>query len=194
METLAEDPALSSWWASGAAFWAGRANLVAQRPDRVRYWMNRAAQHRLTFYGQLAARVLGLERDFDWSMPQLSTGHVKDPHKRHPAARRAIALLQVNAHDRAENELKALTSIENSDLGEALMALADTARLASLSVRTASMVDDGNGAPLQGARYPVAALAAPRRLHGRPRAHLCVHAPGIALQHGAPRAMRERVA
>ncbi len=154
LETLAEDPALSSWWASGAAFWAGRANLVAQRPDRVRYWMNRAAQHRLTFYGQLAARVLGLEREFDWNMPKLSAGHVKTL-IRHPAARRAIALMQVNAHERAENELEALTSIEDSDLGEALMALADTARLASLSVRTASMVDDGNGAPLQGARYPV---------------------------------------
>lgn len=154
LEALAEDPSLSPWWASGAAFWAGRANLVAQRPDRVRYWMNRAAQHRLTFYGQLAARVLGLERDFDWNMPKLSAAHVKTL-VRHPAARRAIALLQVNAHDRAESELKALTSIEDSDLGEALMALAESARLASLSIRTASMVDDGNGAPLQGARYPV---------------------------------------
>ena len=153
-ETMADDPSLSPWWASGAAFWAGRANLVAQRPDRVRYWMNRAAQHPLTFYGQLGARVLGLEGNFDWRMPKLTGEHVKIL-MRHPAARRAIALLQANAHNRAETELKALTSIDDSRLGEALMALADRTRLASLSVRTASMLGEENGAPPQGARYPL---------------------------------------
>ena len=34
-EALADDPSLPPWWASGAAFWAGRASLVAQKPDRV---------------------------------------------------------------------------------------------------------------------------------------------------------------
>ena len=33
-EAMAEHPSLSAWPASGAAFWAGRSNLVAQRPDR----------------------------------------------------------------------------------------------------------------------------------------------------------------
>lgn len=153
-EAMADDPSLTPWWASGAAFWAGRASLVAQRPDRVRYWMNRAAQYPLTFYGQLGARVLGLERNFDWRMPEFTGEHVKVL-MRHPAARRAIALLQVNEHDRAENELKALTSIDDSELGEALMALADTTRLASLSVRTVSMVEEDDGPAPHGARYPV---------------------------------------
>ncbi len=153
-EAMADDPSLSPWWASGAAFWAGRASLVSQRPDRVRYWMNRAAQYPLTFYGQLGARVLGLERDFDWRVPELTGEHVKIL-MRHPAARRAIALLQVNQHGRAESELKALTSIDDSALGESLMALADTAGLASLSVRTVSMVDEKAGAAAHGARYPV---------------------------------------
>ncbi len=154
LEALADDPALSPWWASAAAFWAGRASLVSHRPDRVRYWMNRAAQYPLTFYGQLGARVLGMERDFDWRMPKLSGEHVKIL-MRHPAARRAIALMQVNEHERAENELKALTSIEDRELGKALMALADMARLASLSVRTVSMVEEGDGEAPHAARYPV---------------------------------------
>lgn len=153
-EAMADDPSLTPWWASGAAFWAGRASLVSQRPDRVRYWMNRAAQYPLTFYGQLGARVLGLERDFDWRVPELTGEHVKIL-MRHPAARRAIALLQVNQHGRAESELKALTSIDDSALGESLMALADTAGLASLSVRTVSMVDEKAGVAAHGARYPV---------------------------------------
>ena len=153
-EALADDPSLPPWWASGAAFWAGRASLVAQKPDRVRYWMNRAAQYPLTFYGQLGARVLGLERDFDWRMPKLTGEQVKIL-MRHPAARRAIALLQVNEHDRAENELKALTSIEGGELGKALMALADTARLASLSIRTVSMVREEDGTAPDGARFPL---------------------------------------
>ena len=153
-EAMAEDPSLPPWLASGAAFWAGRANLVAHRPNRVRYWLNRSAQHRLTFYGQLAARVLGLERDFDWRMPRLTSGHVKTL-VRHPAARRAIALLQANAQGRAESELKALTSIDDNRLGKALMALAEATKLPSLAIRTASMVDEENGAPPQGALYPV---------------------------------------
>ena len=153
-EAMAEHPALSAWPASGAAFWAGRSNLVAKQPDRVLYWMHRAAQHRFTFYGQLAARVLGLERDFDWRMPQFTAGHA-DTLMRHPAARRAIALLQADARGRAETELKALTSLDDSKLGEALMAFAETSRLASVAVRTTGMMDDGDGPPPPGALYPV---------------------------------------
>ena len=153
-EAMAEHPALSAWPASGAAFWAGRSNLVAKQPDRVRYWMHRAAQHRFTFYGQLAAGVLGLERDFDWRMPQFTARHAEIL-MRHPAARRAIALLQADARGRAETELKALTSLDDSNLGEALMAFAETTRLASVAVRTTGMMDDEDGPPPLGARYPV---------------------------------------
>ena len=153
-EAMAEHPSLSAWPASGAAFWAGRSNLVANRPDRVRYWMNKAAEHRFTFYGQLAARVLGLERDFDWRMPALTADHVKTL-MRHPAARRAVALLQVNAQGRAESELKALTSIEDAGLGRALMAFAETTRLASVAVGSTGMLDDEDGPPPPGALYPV---------------------------------------
>ena len=108
--------------------------------------MNKAAQHRFTFYGQLAARVLGLERQFDWRMPRFTPEHAKVL-MRHPAARRAMALLQVNARGRAESELKALTSIDDSGLGEALMALAEQARLASVAVRTTAMLDADAGPP-----------------------------------------------
>ena len=153
-EAMAEHPSLSAWPASGAAFWAGRSNLVAHRPDRVRYWMNKAAQHRFTFYGQLAARVLGMEHDFDWRMPRFSAEHVKVL-MRHPAARRAVALLQANERGRAESELKALTSIEDSRLGEALMALAETTRLAAVAVGTTGMMDEDDGPPPPGALYPV---------------------------------------
>ncbi|MDE0056766.1 MAG: lytic transglycosylase domain-containing protein [Defluviicoccus sp.] len=154
LETMAEHPTLSSWPASGAAFWAGRANLLAGKPDRVRYWMNRASEHRFTFYGQLAARVLGLQREFDWRMPQLTAENVAVL-IRHPAARRALALLQVNAPGRAESELKALTSIDDSTLARALMALAEKTSLASLAVGTAAMLDEADGPPPTGALYPV---------------------------------------
>ena len=153
-EAMAEHPSLSSWPASGAAFWAGRANLIAGNADRVSYWMQRAAEHRYTFYGQLAARVLGLERDFDWRMPQLTARHA-DILMRHPAARRALALLQVNARGRAESELRALTSIDDTRLGEALMALAESTKLAAVAVGTSAMLDEEYGPPPLGALYPV---------------------------------------
>ena len=153
-EAMAGIDWLSSWNASAAAFWAARSNLVAARPERVTGWLRKAAVHNRTFYGLLAGRVLGTDREFDWDVPKLTAGRI-DTLSRHPGGRRALALLQVGNHRRAERELVALTSVRDGALGEALLAVAEASQLASLSLRTAAIVVDDEGAPPSGALYPV---------------------------------------
>ena len=153
-EAMAEIDWLSSWTASAAAFWAARSNLVAARPERVTGWLRKAAVHDRTFYGLLAGRVLGIDRDFDWNLPKLTAGRI-DTLTRHPAGRRALALLQLGNHRRAERELVPLTSVRDGALGEALLAVAETSQLPALALRTAAIVVDEAGAPPSGALYPV---------------------------------------
>ncbi len=155
LAAMAKKPSLSPWLASAAAFWAGRADLQAGRPDRYGLWLGKAAEYRYTFYGQLAARILGRDPGFDWEVPKLTPGHV-DAVLTHDAGRRAVALLQVGADDRAERELVVLASVRDRYLAEALGALAEIKGLALLAVRTTRMIDEGDGPqPPPAARYPV---------------------------------------
>ncbi len=153
-EAMADTAGLSPWTASAAAFWAARSHLVAARPERVTGWLRKAAAHDRTFYGLLAGRVLGVERKIDWTVPRLTAGRV-DAVASHAAGRRALALLQIGDHHRAERELVALTAMRDGELGKALLALAEASRLAALALRTAAIVVDDEGISPKGALYPV---------------------------------------
>ncbi len=153
-EAMAQTGGLSGWTASAAAFWAARSNLIAARPEQVTFWLRKAAVHDRTFYGLLAGRVLGVEREIDWKIPRLTVGRI-DVVVRHPAGRRALALLQIGDRRRAERELLALAGIRDGALGEALLAVAETGRLPLLALRTAAIVVDDEGLPRNGALYPV---------------------------------------
>ena len=153
-EAMAESAGLSPWTASAAAFWAARSHLVSKRPERVTGWLRKAAVHDRTFYGLLAARVLGVEKKFDWTVPKLTVDRIEAVAS-HPAGRRALALLQIGDHLRAERELVALTAKRDSELGEALLAVAEESRFAALALRTAAIVVDDDGAAPRSALYPV---------------------------------------
>ena len=60
----AEDEDKNRWEQSKSAFWAARAYLRAKQPDKVSAYLRKAAKYPLTFYGQLAARALGVETVF----------------------------------------------------------------------------------------------------------------------------------
>ena len=153
-EAMAESGRGSGWNLAAAGFWAARSNMVANRPDRVTAWLQVAAAHPRTFYGLLAARVLGLEKAFDWDVPGLSQAHV-DAIQDRRGGERGIALLQVGRVGLAERELRMLTGSDDSDLAHALLAVADELRLPSLSLKTAAMFTQEDGAALHGALYPL---------------------------------------
>ncbi len=153
-EGMAQSSRISGRRQAAAAFWAARANMLAKRPDRVNRWLEIAAAHPRSFYGLLAGRVLGVEPAFEWSIPSLTVAHIRTV-TRHPVGQRALALLQIGSDRRAELELRSLTGIDNRELGESLLAVANAARLPALSLRTAPMLSAEGGAWHHGALYPV---------------------------------------
>ena len=151
---MADGTGLSSWTASAAAFWAARSHLVSGQPAQVSGWLRKAAVHEHTFYGLLAARVLGVENKFDWTTPRMTARRVGII-ARDPAGRRALALLQIGDYHRAERELVGLATTRDSALGEALLAVAETSGLATLALRAGAIVVDDTGATPKSALYPV---------------------------------------
>ena len=153
-EAMAQSNQISGRRQAAAAFWAARANMLAKRPDRVSRWLAVAAAHPRSFYGLLAGRVLGVEPAFEWSIPSLTAANIGIVN-RHPAGQRALALLQIGSDRRAEFELRGLTGIDDRELSESLLAVANAARLPALSLRTAPMLREESGARHHGALYPV---------------------------------------
>ena len=153
-ESMAKIEKLSPWTKSAAAFWAARANLIAQRPNRVTPWLERASSYPRTFYGILASRVLGVDLKFDWEVPRLTADGIETI-KRRRGGRRALALLQIGEPQLAERELVALTRATDYALGRALFALAEAAGLPGLALRTSAMLNGDGKAPRHAAKYPV---------------------------------------
>jgi peptidoglycan lytic transglycosylase len=153
-ETLARMPGLSRWNLSAAAFWAARVHARGRRPDLVSYWLGLAAENPRTFYGLLAHRMLGRDGLFNFE-PEIFTdidlGELADV----PAARRALALLQIDAAAAAELELRTLANAAPVTLYPALVALADRGNMPALSLQLSTMLSEVDGRRHDHALYPV---------------------------------------
>jgi soluble lytic murein transglycosylase-like protein len=152
-ETLARMPGLSRWNLSAAAFWAARVHARSNRPDLVNYWLGLAAEQPRTFYGLLASRVLGIETYFNFE-PDIFTDINLNALTGIPAARRALALLQLGSTAAAELELRTLAKDAPFTLYPALVALADRGNMPALSVQLATMQSEIDGRRHDHALYP----------------------------------------
>ncbi len=153
-ETLARMPGLSRWNLSAAAFWAARIHAHDRRPDRVAYWLGLAAENPRTFYGLLAHRMLGRDGSFDFE-PEIFTDIDLNALVGLPAARRAMALLQIDATAAAELELRTLANGAPFTLFPALVALADRGNMPALSLQLSTMLSEVDGRRHDHALYPV---------------------------------------
>jgi len=153
-EALAVAEGVSDWNVAAAAYWAARAHLVGRNPVQVNRWLETAAQYPRTFYGLLAVSGLGLDKPFDWSLPETDLDHMAQL-VASPYAERALALLQVGQHALAERELANVRHVDDDGVADALLALADAADLPRLSFRIGSSIERRNGRSLVGALYPV---------------------------------------
>ncbi|MFT8778154.1 MAG: lytic transglycosylase domain-containing protein, partial [Gluconacetobacter liquefaciens] len=177
---------------AGAAFWAARAHrntgdLAAWRP-----WLHRAAATPHTFYGLLAAQLLGLRPTrgagsaaTDSAQPdssQPSGAHLADDRAMlhagalvmgeidveavaaTPAGRRAFALLQVGEPARAEAAQRRLWPHIHGDaaLCRSVQLVADAAGLKGLSTQLASLLATQSG----GQASPTSRLPLPRLAPG----------------------------
>ena len=144
----------SRWTQSAAAFWAARANLVARRPDRVSRWLGLAASHPRTFYGVLARRMLGVSSPLKWTKPQSEQYTIAEVLKS-SRGQRAIALIQVRNHERAERELRYIGLNGNPKTRIALLNIADQFGLPSLALKTAIALMRQNQTRIERGLYPI---------------------------------------
>ncbi len=154
-EAMTHAEVRSPWLDAAGGFWAARAHMLNHNPERVIDLLQTAARHSRTFYGLLARHVLGDEMDMEWidlpveqsAMTTLSSS---------PRGRRAIALVQIGEHRRAEKELRyeaAAFAVVDPDRATGILALATNAGMPALALRLDTLLFPDGG--YDNAAYPV---------------------------------------
>ena len=150
----AEDGDNNSWDKAKSAFWSARAYLRAKQPDKVSAWLRKAAKYPLTFYGQLAARALGIEPQIDWTAPKLSKAHGQVLLATR-SGKRALGLIQVGQLAAAEKELLLLESKAKDSVDDALLGVAEIARMPSLALKMGATQRLYSDAVIPAALFPI---------------------------------------
>ncbi len=153
-EALGRSEVASPWNIAAGAYWAARSYLVGRRPEKVNPLLVIAAGHPRTFYGLLAARLLGKETGFRWRAPPLSQVDA-DLLLKMPAIKRVIALVRVARHDLADRELKGIFLSGREALGAALVGLANRLDIPATQLRLARSYADGGGRAFDAALFPM---------------------------------------
>ena len=155
-EALARSQSSSGWNIAAGAFWAARANLVTERPAHVNHLLEIAARHPHTFYGLIAARLLGRDIAFNWSPPPLDKAATNELLQR-AAIKRAIALRQVNQIYWSEREFAVASQQTDPAQRVSLLGLANRLELARAQLTVGQRVlDEGRGS-YDSAKYPLPA-------------------------------------
>ena len=154
-ERMAQMKGLSGWHRAGAAFWAARANLVDRQPAKVSYWLAKAAEFPRTFYGIIGRRLLGAASPFRWNDPILKNDSDIAIAFSDVRAKRALALIQIEQHYRAETELRQLAKSSSIQTKLALVAIADHVGLPALALRAASSLQGVGGRRIERGLYPL---------------------------------------
>lgn len=132
---LSESATVSSWITAAAAFWAARADLIAAKPDRVLEHLTLAARYPQSFYGLMAARLLGRDLAATPDLKAIDSAALK-PLLGLAPVRRAVALAAVGELERASAEL---------GLVRAALSPVETASVDALAARI-GLVDQGQAA------------------------------------------------
>ena len=137
---------------AASAYWASRAWLACNRPDLVTARLTSAAAHPQSFYGLLARRALGLDSGLDWSEPDFINADWNYLATL-PAARRAVAMVEVGQLGLADRELRHLAAAAEPQAYPAILRLAARLSLPATQLWLSQRSRDGALAPLS-ARFP----------------------------------------
>jgi len=149
-----QDDDNNPWDLSKSAFWSARAYLRAKQPDKVSAWLRKAAKYPLTFYGQLAARALGIEPQIDWTAPKFGKAHGQVLLGTR-SGKRALSLIQVGQLGAAEKELLLLESKAKDSVDDALLGVAEIARMPSLALKMGATQRLYSDAVIPSALFPI---------------------------------------
>ena len=122
---VAEDPTQDAWTRAGAAVWTARSAGRAGRLDEVQPWLHMATRWPATFYGQVAAQMLGETPVIEGMGPTpyqpgirqvgfrpdtpstVDRSELEAFVREDPRARRAVAYYEVGRREEYEGELRA---------------------------------------------------------------------------------------
>lgn len=153
-EALANSENASPWNIAAGAYWAARAYLVSMQPDRVNALLAKAAAHSHTFYGQIAARLLGRDHDVAFTYPRL-VGADAEALLSVPGVVRARALVEIGEYSLADDELRQVYLASPADLGPALLGVAHRLGLPATQMRLARGVRNATGGLYTASLFPL---------------------------------------
>ncbi len=158
-EALALSQKAAGWNDASGPYWAARVHEKLGHNDKVDEWLYIAASHPRTLYGMLARHRLGLKPTFDFK-PLVLDGRRIGALSDKPGGARALAFLRLGEHRKVEKELERLEGWEDPAVAEAIMSVADQARLPALSLRISKRLladkeADWDHSLLDSALYPI---------------------------------------
>lgn len=153
-EAVGRSPNADNELLAASSYWAARANLVTQRPERVNRYLLLAAEQPFTFYGLLAARALGLDPALSWLEPTFTAAEIERLLKV-PGIVRSLALVQAGQPKRAEAEIEKLAPNATFTAMRSLLAVAARIGLPSTELSIALKLHRQTGETLTYALYPV---------------------------------------
>ncbi len=148
----------SGWLASAGSFWAARSYEKLGNKGAQLASLKKAAKHSRTFYGLMAANLLGSAYDFKWDVPKYSDSQ-EEILLSHAAGQRAVTLVAAGQYDLAEEELMRLRYKGDNALQHAVLAYASHVGLPGVALRLGNMVKRGAGGYYDAALYPVSPWA-----------------------------------
>ena len=135
-EALAKSSSASSWNVAAGAFWAARANLANNNPQKVKYWLEVGSKHKRTFYGLLCRKLLAKNINISSTTPQVTKTDITIL-KKVPGILRALALHQTGEKFLADQEAKQLISSANNLESTALLNISSKLKLPSTTIKLA---------------------------------------------------------
>ncbi len=133
-------------------FWTARAEMACGRFDKVQVQLRAAARNPETFYGLIAARLLGLAVPASAAAPKLTPGEWTQL-SAHPDVRRAAALAEIGEYGLADEMLRWQARIGDDRDHKALLHLAARLDLPATQIWLAHNTPNGELVEAS-ARYP----------------------------------------
>ena len=130
------------WHQASGSFWAARAYAKLNQYEDINFWLKRAADNPKSFYGLLAAQILGIENPINWTLTKL--GADEKMILSLPAGKRIQALIQIGLLNELENEIIKINSVMNKDIAMWSLDIAQHFSLAYTQLKIAGKLQQYN--------------------------------------------------
>ena len=125
------------WHQSSGSFWAARSYAKLNEYENINFWLKRAAKNSDSFYGILAAEILGINSSINWQISETSSAE-KNRYSSLPSGKRIQALIQIGLAGQLEDEIIYLNTVLNKDVAMWSLNIAQYFNLAHTQLKIAN--------------------------------------------------------